>query len=290
MFLSIRLRHFSAIEFLSPTVYNYKASLRRDIIKLITLFKHAMTRPDKLMEARKLKTSRIVLYFLFISFILSIPSWVQTTTLLNEFVQDGQEIAEHIPEFKVENDQLVPGENAESFIYQTDSVIFAFDPSGEVTPSEMERRVVGDTIGVSLLEKGLYLNIPFYPIQLSYSQLNGLNANMFKEVILSVQQINPVVLLITFLILWVSSLILAVIYNFIYTVFGNLVAAITRKQMRFGETWKIVLFASTLPTLFFSVLNSFAIHPVFQFEIQVGITLYFYYLALKSLSKEEESL
>lgn len=246
-----------------------------------------MTRPDQLIEARKSKKSQVAFYFLFISFILAIPSWVQTSTLLNEFVRDGQEIASHIPEFSVEDNQLVPGENAESFVYQTDSVIFSFDPSGEITPNEIDRRIVGDTIGVSLLEKGLYLSIPFYPIQFSYSQLNGLNDTMFREVILSVQQINPMVLILTFLVLWLSSLILAVIYNFIYTVFGNLVAAITRKKIRFGETWKIVLFASTLPTIFFSILNSFAIQPLFQFEIQVGITIYFYHLALKSLSKEE---
>lgn len=249
-----------------------------------------MTRPNQLIEAKKLKTSQVIFYFLFISFILTIPSWIQTSSLLKEFAQDGQEISSHIPEFKVENNQLVPGENADSFVYQTDSVIFAFDPSGEITPNEIDRRIASDAIGVSLLEKGLYLSIPFYPIQLSYNQLNGLNDTQFKEVILGIQQINPLVLLLSFLVLWLSSLILAVIYNFIYTVFGNLVATITRKKIRFSETWKVVLIASTLPTIFFSAMNSFAIHPLFQFEIQVGITVYFYYLALKSVNKEEKTL
>lgn len=246
-----------------------------------------MTDPEQLIKARKVKPGKIFLYFIFISFILSIPSWVQTTTLLTDFMQDGEEVAGNIPEFTVENNQLIPGENADSFVYQTDSIIFAFDPSGEVTPDEIDRRITGNTIGVSLLEDSLYLSIPFYPIQFSYSQLNGLNDTLFKDVFLSLQQMNPLVLVITFFVLWISSLIVALIYNFIYTVFGNLVAAITRKQIRFGETWKVVLFASTLPTIFFSILNTFNIQPLFQLEIQLGITVYFYYLALKSLPKEK---
>lgn len=205
-------------------------------------------------------------------------------------MNDGQEIANQIPEFTIENDQLVPGEDATSFIYQTDSIIFSFDPSGEVTPNEIENRIRGNTIGISLLENGLYLTIPFYPIEFSYSQLNGINDTMFKDVLVSLQQMNPIVIGITFIVLWLSSLILAVIYNFVYTVFGNLVAAITRKQIRFSETWKIVLFASTLPALFFSILNAFSIQPLIQFEIQVIITVYFYYLALKKLPKEETLL
>lgn len=246
-----------------------------------------MTQPESLNKARKVTTGKIVLYLLFISLILTIPSWVQTTALLNDFMNDGQEVANHIPEFTIENDQLIPGENAKSFIYQTDSIIFSFDPSGEITPSEVENRIRGNTIGVSLLENGLYLSIPFYPIEFSYNQLNGMNDTMFKEVLSSLQQMNPIVIGITFIILWISSLILAVIYNFVYTVFGNLVATITRKKIRFGDTWKIVLFASTLPTLFFSILNAFSIQPLFQFEVQVAITVYFYYLALKKLPKEE---
>lgn len=228
-----------------------------------------------------------MLYFIFLSFILTIPSWVETTQLLTDFIQDGQEIVEVIPDFEITDDQIIPGENAESFIYQTDSIIFTFDPSGTITPSDVDDRVSGNTLGMSLLEKGLYLSIPLYPIQLSYDQLEGMNQDSFKDVILGLQSTNPIILVITFVLLWFSSLILALIYNFLYTVFGNLVATITRRPMRFGETWKVVLFASTLPTIFFTVLNIFNIHPLFQLEAQLGITIYFYYLALKTIPKKD---
>lgn len=228
-----------------------------------------------------------MLYFIFLSFILTIPSWVQTNQLLTDFIQDGQEVAQRIPDFEIENGQIAPAENAESFIYQTDSIIFTFEPSGTLTSSDVDDRITGDTLGISLLEDGLYLSIPLYPIQVSYSQLEGMNQDTFKDVILGLQSVNPIVLVITFLLLWVSSLILALIYNFLYTVFGNLVATITRKPLRFGETWKVVLFASTLPTIFFTLLNLFDIHPLFQLEVQLGITVYFYYLSLKTIPKKE---
>ena len=149
----------------------------------------------------------------------------------------------------------------------------------------MDRRVFNDTIGFSLLEKNLYLSIPFYPMEIPYSQLNGLNDATMKEIILNMQDTNPLILLLTFVLLWISSVILIVIYNFLYTVFGNLVAAITRKPIRFKETWKVVLFASTLPTVLFALLNAFNIQPLFQIEIQLIITVFFYYKAIKNLSR-----
>lgn len=149
----------------------------------------------------------------------------------------------------------------------------------------MDRRVFNDTIGFSLLEKNLYLSIPFYPMEIPYSQLNGLNDVTMKEIILNMQDTNPLILLLTFVLLWISSIILIVIYNFLYTVFGNLVAAITRKPIRFKETWKVVLFASTLPTVLFALLNAFNIQPLFQIEIQSIITVFFYYKAIKKLSR-----
>ncbi len=149
----------------------------------------------------------------------------------------------------------------------------------------MDRRVFNDTIGFSLLEKNLYLSIPFYPMEIPYSQLNGLNDVTMKEIILNMQDTNPLILLLTFVLLWISSVILIVIYNFLYTVFGNLVAAITRKPIRFKETWKVVLFASTLPTVLFALLNAFNIQPLFQIEIQSIITVFFYYKAIKKLSR-----
>lgn len=148
----------------------------------------------------------------------------------------------------------------------------------------MDRRVFNDTIGFSLLEKNLYLSIPFYPMEIPYSQLNGLSDVAVKEVISDMQDTNPLILFLTFVFLWISSIILIVIYNFLYTVFGNLVAAITKKPIRFKETWKIVLFASTLPTILFALLNTFGIQPLFQIEIQLIITVFFYYKAIKSLS------
>lgn len=246
-----------------------------------------MSHPEQLIQARNVKTGKIVWYFIFLSFILTIPSWVETNRLLTDFIQDGQEIAQTIPDFEVENGQLVPAENAESFIYQTDSIIFTFDPSGTITSTDVDNRISGETLGMSILESGLYFSIPLYPIQLSYSQLEGMNQDTFKDVILGLQSVNPVVLVMTFAVLWISSLILALIYNFLYTVFGNLVATITRKPLRFGESWKIVLFASTLPTILFTLLNLFGIHPLFQLEIQLAITIYFYYLSLKSIPKKD---
>lgn len=244
-----------------------------------------MSHPEQLIEARYVKTRKSIFYILFLSLIITLPVWIETTQTLNEFIRNGQEIAENIPSFTIENDELVPQEQDESFIYQTNSIIFAFDPNGKISSSDMDRRVFNNTIGFSLLENNLYLSIPLYPMEIPYSQLNGLDDVTVKEIILNMQDTNPLILLLTFVLLWISSIILIIIYNFLYTVFGNLVAAITRKPIRFNETWKIVLFASTLPTILFALLNTFNIQPLFQVEIQLVVTVFFYYKAIKHLTK-----
>lgn len=266
-----------------PSAIKFKEEIN---IQLLTLFKASLMHPHKLIEARNVKKGKIFLYILFISLISSLPIFVQSYQILNDFRNDGQIIAESIPAFKIENGQIITEEPAESFIYQTDSIIFTFDPAGQQTTEDVDRNLIGTTIGIALLEDRFYLSVPGYPLQFSYSQLDGVTDAFFADVLFGVQSIDGFLLLVVLLFVWLFSLLLVLIYNLLYTILANLISVFIRRDIRFGENWKIVLFASTLPIIFFSLLNIFNLVPRFQFEITVLLTLYFYYLAIRQLPDE----
>lgn len=249
--------------------------------------KASFLNPEKLSSARTLNKKKIILYLVFLSLITAIPTWIQGNSLLADFKKDGQKIAEQLPSFKIEHGKLVTKEKAESYIYQTDSIIFTFDPTGEQTSQDVKDNTIGSTIGIALLKDGFYLNAPGSPGKLSYSKMDGLTDEFFKDLFLTNQTISILILTLSFVLIWLVSLFIVVIYNLLYTVFANLVATFSRRPLSFSDNWKIVLFASTLPTFFFALLNSFQLTPYLQLEATLAVTTYFYYLAIKKIPKEK---
>ncbi|WP_414840147.1 DUF1189 domain-containing protein [Carnobacterium sp. TMP28] len=256
-------------------------------IQLFNLMKASFLNPEKLSAARSLNKKKIILYLIVLSFITAVPTWIQGNKLIADFKRDGQKIAEQLPSFKIEDDQLVTEEGTKSFIYQTDSIIFTFDPTGEQTPEDVKKNTIGTTIGLALLKDGLYLSAPGYPGDISYSKMNGLDNTFFADLFLGMERVSSVIFILSFILIWLVNLLIVVIYNLLYTVFANLVSTFSRRSLRFSDNWKIVLFASTLPTVFFAVLNSFQLTPYLQLEATLAITIYFYYLAIKKIPKEK---
>lgn len=249
------------------------------------MIKTAFIHPEQLATARSLKKRNVFLYLLLLAFITAIPTWIQGNQILKDIKHDGQTIDEHLPAFKIEQNQLVTDESVESFIYQTDSIIFTFDPTGKQTVADVNNNTIGTTIGVALLKDRFYLNAPGYPIEIPYSNMNGITDQFFTDLVTGTQTTNRFVFIFSFVLIWLISLVLVVVYNLLYTVFANLIAAVSRRPLRFGDNWKIVLAASTLPTFFFAVLNSFNLTPYLQLEVKMVVTLYFYYLAIRKLPK-----
>ncbi|AEB30023.1 protein of unknown function DUF1189 [Carnobacterium sp. 17-4] len=140
-------------------------------------------------------------------------------------------------------------------------------------------------MGIAFLEDSLYFVLPDYPIQLPYTQLNGLTSETFIDLILNVQAFGISLPLITFILIWLSTLFLTFLYTLLYTLFANILSILTGRKLKFGDNWKIVLVASTLPTLFIALLNSVNLIPVFQLEIKTIVTLFIYYLAIRVLPK-----
>ncbi|MCW3745244.1 DUF1189 domain-containing protein [Enterococcus gallinarum] len=60
-----------------------------------------------------------------------------------------------IPNFSIENGQLTTNGQGEGFIYQTDSIIFTFDPEGKRNATDIASDATANVLSVGLLKKKL---------------------------------------------------------------------------------------------------------------------------------------
>lgn len=255
------------------------------IIQLTKLFIASLSKPEQLTAAATLKKGKVFLYFLFIAFISAIPAFLQSYQLLTDFNRDGQTIISEMPEFSIKNGEFITNEPIDSFSKKTHSINFVFDPEG--TKPELEEDLSENLVGIGFLKDGLHFNNASQPISLTYQQMDGLSKEFFVNILASMQRMTGFILVIAFILMLLLSLFLTLLFNFLYTVFANLVTALTRRRLPFSHVFKMTLFASTLPTIIFTLFNLFGLRIAYQTELSLIVTVYLYYLALRTLPKPE---
>ena len=72
----------------------------------LQLFKQAFFSVSELRHAKKMAFWKVILYAVFLSAILALPITKQVFSVLQEVQQDGQKIAEKLPDFSIENGTL----------------------------------------------------------------------------------------------------------------------------------------------------------------------------------------
>ncbi len=107
-----------------------------------------------LKEARNVPFWKAIVYLLVLSIIMALPISFQVFQVLNNIQLDGQKIATRIPDFTIQNGQLQT-EEKEGFIYQTNSIIFTFDPEGKRTEQDISTDLMGNFVSVGMLKTNL---------------------------------------------------------------------------------------------------------------------------------------
>ncbi len=254
------------------------------------MLKEAIRNPLKSIQARELKRSQAWLYFLFLSLVLVVPLMIESFSVINDLEEDGQEIAASIPDFTIENGEIQSDAKLDSYVYQTDSLLFFFDPNGlmETETIDANLETMGQYVGVGLMQDQIYINVVSTPLTFSYDNIDDTDANFFREMFTAFGSTD----LVLYLFMTVSVFIF-ISLNFglellLMTLFANIFLIVRRIQWPFLQTFKVVMVASTLPTILFSVLNSFGVYSSIQFEAKVFITVFIFLLSLKSETKTDK--
>lgn len=265
-----------------------------------TLFKHSLFRLTDLHQAKKMPFWKVILYVVFLSVILALPVTKQIFSIMQDIKTDGQEIAEKLPDFTITNGKLKTANGAEGFIYQTNSIIFTFDPDGKRSLNDVTADSVGNAVGLGFLQNEFVVALPNsgaadslfgtnqFEVPYSKGTLDGLNSKDLKEA-LDEASVPFWVKLIVFVFTLYPTFINLVISLLMITIGANLYSKIRLYKLRFLDCLKISTYCATLPVIVSSILHFINLSFDDSFLI-VFVSLLLFFFATKNEERLEPPL
>ncbi|NRR75388.1 DUF1189 domain-containing protein [Tetragenococcus halophilus] len=263
-------------------------------MRFLQLVKNSILHFNELKNAKNIGFGKMILYLLLLSLIAAIPITLQVRQVFSDIQSDGQEIAEQIPDFTVEDGKMQTNEQ-DGFIYQTDSIIFTFDPKGQRTSDDISKDMIGNFLSVGLLQEEAVLSLQSNEateailgdnqFELSYddSRMQNLTGEMIQNE-LSQSKLPWWTLLVALLVATYPSFINLIVILLITTIIGNLYSRIQRTSNRFLDNLKIMIASATLPVIIGAVINSFS--AGFDSTMLIAILAFFIFMqAIKSTKK-----
>lgn len=258
------------------------------------LFVASFSRFQELKNARRQPFGKVVLYLLCLSFITAIPIATQVWQAFQNLQADTQEIAAKIPDFTIQEGQLTTEDGTEGFIYQTDSIIFTFDPEGKRTAADIAKDQLGNFLSIGLLPEKLVISMPSTnlstqllgsnQLELKYDQgLTDLDGAHIRDY-LSENRIPWWILALSLLVSLYPAFINLLMTLLISAFGGVIMIGFRRVSLSYFETLKILIFSATLPVILATLVSLFA--PAFDTSVFIILaSLFIFSQAIKDLPK-----
>lgn len=224
------------------------------------MLKSALFQLDDLKEVKTAAFSKIIAFVIGLTVILSLPITLQTWNIFHEIQGDSQKIAEKIPDFSIQNNRLHTEATEKGFIYQTNSIIFTFDPEGKRSTTDIASDMIGNLLSIGLLKEELVISLPSSgvtdslfdgnQIVIPYSEAELANLN--GQTIRTTLQNHQIPWWLTLLIFFISlyPIFLNLIFTLLMTTFiGTIYSRMRLYQLKFFDNLKIMIVSSTLPIL-----------------------------------------
>lgn len=230
------------------------------------LFKHSFFGFSELRKAKNTSFWKVIFYVIFLSIILAIPIVKQFFSVIYDVKQDGQKIAAKLPDFEIKNGQFKTKETDKGFIYQTNSIIFTFDPDGKRSLNDLISDATGNAIAIGFLQDELVVALPnsstadalFGTSQFEFpyvdGTLDGVNSRELKDG-LDNARLPIWMYLISFIFVVYSTFINLIITLFLITVGAAFYCRLRANSMRFFDCLKICTYCMTLPIFLSSLLQ-----------------------------------
>ncbi|MDT2816040.1 DUF1189 domain-containing protein [Vagococcus carniphilus] len=251
------------------------------------LIKAAFTQPTLLIEGRKKKGFHVFLYMILLSIILSLPVVFQSMDILSSIKEDGDKIVQKLPEFSIEDGKILTDKKDSGFIYQTNSMIFTFDPEGKRSKNEVEADSVGGVMTIALLKNEAVIVMPTtgstadmldsnsFSLPYTATQMRIINKEFLNKMLTGDSQgmlLFVFVLLISAFMIFVSFLVDLIMMTF----FANIFVRTRMIRLKFSEVFKILVYCATIPSLLTMALQF--IWPSFPIgSIALALTLLIYF-------------
>lgn len=254
----------------------------------------SIKRPYELLQYHSQKWRKVIGYMLFLTLIMSLPAILQSVKLINSFKEDATKIVQKMPDFEIKNNQLTTDKKDSGFVFQTNSVIFTFDPDGKRSVADVSQDGVDRVIPIAFLQDKIVIVSPRVnasadvvdtkTIEIPYHSIPNndfINREAIKNITSS--NFNNMSLIIIFVILNLLVLLLNFALNtLLLTLLANITNRLRFITLRFSQTYRVMVYCASVPILAMSVLQ--LVFPTIPFgSITLGLTLLVYFNVIHSL-------
>ena len=224
---------------------------------LFNLFKAAFFAPRRLLQGKNTSYPKTFLYLLFLSLILTVPAALNVVKMMRQLQADFGQIDAKIPaDTTITGGKLTTSQAEAGFIYQTNYLIFTFDPEGKTNATNLQGDLRGNLIGLGLLSDRLVLaytrenllasSLPASPVEVRYDDLQ---LNSLTPAELGSRSKSPTFRIIFSLLLLVLLLLPTAYYLMTTVLILSLIANLFNRfrgvTLTLGETFKTMSFAAT---------------------------------------------
>lgn len=216
--------------------------------------------------------------------LLTISSLFTIKPEFDAIFNDYDEVLSFMPDFELVDGQLESSED--SYIYETDNIVFYFDPQNKVKTELIDKNMKLQTapISLGLMDQELYVNILNMNQTYTYSSLN-LATDGLKEIISLNNLYKPLFYGITLIIVILFNLFLYSTQLLSISILANLISVIGRTGLKFFQNAKIALLASIIPFSVFAVINALQISISYQYELISISSLILFYLSMNEFKE-----
>ena len=259
-------------------------------MRTFDLIKASFKQPTLLLEGRNKKGFHVFLYLLLLAVILSLPVIYQAVEITKTIQQDGEKIIQKLPDFSIKDNTLITNEKTDGFIYQTDSIIFTFDPTDKRSKKDIESDATSNVLVVGLLKNEIMMIFPrvgtstdimdsnVVSIPYTLPQTNRLS-KQFLEQLLASNSSQSTWFSLIFFVTWMMMFVNLFFDIVILAFFANLFTKFRLIGFRYKDVFKIIVYAATFPSVLTALLQF--IWPSISFgSVGVALTLLIYFNAL----------
>lgn len=255
-------------------------------ISLLRLITTTFFHPSEIWKAIELNKRKTTFLFLLICFFVSIPYFISGLSQFSLMANDMERIESHLPAFIIEDGQIIFEEPLDkAIVAKTDFVNLIIDTNDQYEDRLEQKDIQNTPINLLFSKEHVSFYATGIPITFAYTDLNGLTDNFLRTILLQFSNTTVVLILTMIVFSFITGTFEAEFHLFYFTLLANLLSAFMKVRLPFSINWKMIMLASAVPFLLFSVMNSFSIQPGGQTYILLTIVLYMYYKGVKSYLK-----
>lgn len=253
---------------------------------MITYLKTAFTNPKYIYTGRNMKKRHTFYLMLLTSALLTFISLFQYIPILNGVSEDFNDVKASIPTFSLEDNKI--SSETESYIYQTDSLLFYFDPDNRIDIETIRQNTnrVSAPLTTALLQEGLYLNIVGQDFYLGFDEVENITTEDIESLIASIGEFSTPAMLLAILGIFIIQFSLFTYELLPITLFANIISIFNQLKLKLSQTFKIVLLAVIPLSIILNLIHTFIFPISSQFEILLIMSMFIYYRSIKLLKKK----